>query len=160
VYGTYASGSTAYAATASGLSICTHTLPTTATLTINYQEGAPGSQFLIEGYNFRSNATLELRVNGILVNNTTTIDPEGRFTLLLVTLPQAAQGYYEIIASASDPGSSSTPPEGSSWYGRSGYHLRAEAELRTAPELAPIAIEIPTDIPVFWWNIYLPVVRR
>ena len=148
-----------YAATAGGLSICTPALPVTATLTINYQDGAPGSQFLIEGYNFKSGATLELRINGTLVNTTTTVNPEGRFTLLLVTLPQATPGYYEIIASVSDPGSSSIPPYGSIWYGRSGYQLNAEVELRMAPENAPTPIEIPSNIPVLRY-IYLPMIQR
>jgi len=170
--------------TATSTPTATPTIPTTQTpiptpttqpggaptVYINYLDGAPGSSFLVEGFNFPPGVTLELRINDVLVSNAITTDQDGRFTLLLATLPGAATGYYEIVVSV--PGSPYPYPtpvpypaplglglSASTTSGKSGYQLLATAALRAAPEDAPAPLEVPSSISTTRY-IFLPAVQR
>jgi hypothetical protein len=140
------------------------------TVYINYLDGAPGSSFLVEGFNFPPGVTLELRINDVLVSNAITTDQDGRFTLLLATLPEAETGYYEIVVSEQgSPYPYPTPvpypaPSGlgtvtSTTSGKSGYQLLATASLREVPVGAPAPLEVPPSISTTRY-IFLPAVQR
>jgi hypothetical protein len=142
-------------------------------LYLNYVSGAPGSSFLVEGYNFTPGATLTLRINDVLISSSIVVDQQGRFTLLLATLPNAVNGYYEVTATEGDPENPYPTPvpypapshggthivTANSTSGRNGYSLVAGAEVRAAPPNAPAAITVPTSISVTRY-LFLPAIQR
>lgn len=134
-------------------------------------DGAPGSHFLVEGYNFTPGATLELRLNEVLLSNSLSVDQQGRFRLLLATLPGAMQGYYKLVVSEQgspypEPtpypvplGGGGTVGGASSRSERGGYSLVNEGGVRTAPLDVPAPLELPTTISAVRY-IFLPAVQR
>ncbi len=143
------------------------------TVYINYLDGAPGSSFLVEGYNFTPGATLELRINDLRMSSAITVDQDGRFRLLLATLPEAMQGYYEIIVTEQgspypEPTLAPYPaPFGGGGYvgvasdnsGQNGYSLVSGGIVRVAPPNAPAPLAVPDTISTMRY-IFLPAVER
>jgi hypothetical protein len=77
--------------------------PPSATLTINYTSGKPGSFFTLEGANFPINDVATITVNGAMLGTVPT-DPNGDLVFLLNT-DQADEGYY-IVTTTVNPSSS------------------------------------------------------
>ncbi|MBP1466166.1 hypothetical protein EYB53_010660, partial [Candidatus Chloroploca sp. M-50] len=73
-------------------------------LNLNYLQGAPGSTFLLSGLQFPPGATLQVRINGIVLEPSLTADDQGRFTLMLTTSLEAAPGHYVVVVSSEPTG--------------------------------------------------------
>ena len=102
---------TAATATATGTAATATIIPsptaggTTQVLYVSYSEGAPGSTFVIGGYNLAPNTTFVIRINGVQVTTVAT-NATGSFTLLLTTSSTAEPGYY-LVAAVAQPDTNS-----------------------------------------------------
>jgi hypothetical protein len=132
-------------------------------LYINYPDGAPGSIFLIAGYQFPAGATIQFSINGVVVGSLFNVDPDGIFTALVTTDGSAAEGYYAIVATVI-----ATPTNlaqiSSDAADQQIYRIATDAPVRQIPSGAPpvVAVLVPPSVPAFAKPpvIYLPLVGR
>ncbi|NCC33345.1 MAG: hypothetical protein EOM24_15205, partial [Chloroflexia bacterium] len=71
-----------------------------ATLTINYPDGAPDSYFLLTGTSFPAGHTIRLQINGELLSETIIVGDEGQFRVLLKTVADALPGPYLVTVTS------------------------------------------------------------
>lgn len=139
----------------------------TPTLYLNYLLGAPGSVFVVTGYNYPPGSSVDLLVNGLVAANVTA-DGSGGFSLLLQTPSGALPGFYVVTAvvhpipvAALSQASTTAPQFGV-------FHLVTSGEgavVRVAPPGAPTTkVDVPTAAaanplasPPY---TYLPLIRR
>ena len=119
-------------------------VPNSATLSINYSNGKPGSFFVILGSNFPAGGTATISVNGQMLTNTVTVNSLGGFALQLDT-SQADNGYYSVVATVNPSASTS-------------FNVDSAFPLRSQEESAPI-LSVPSGI-AFTKFLYLPIVQR
>ena len=93
------------------------------TMQNNYSDGAPGSFFTVNGYNFAPDDKLDVTANGMLLGEVST-DELGAFTFM-INSAQAAEGAYYIATDADN-----SP--------RSLFYLAAAAPLRAQEGQGPI----------------------
>jgi len=139
----------------------------TPTLYLNYLLGAPGSVFVVTGYNYPPGSSVDLLVNGLVAANVTA-DGSGGFSLLLQTPSGALPGFYVVTAvvhpipvAALSQASTTAPQFGV-------FHLVTSGEgavVRVAPPGAPTTkVDVPAAAaanplasPPY---TYLPIIRR
>jgi hypothetical protein len=150
----------------------TPTLPAspgvTPTLYLNYLTGAPGSSFLISGYNFPPTSSVALQINSVLAVSLTT-DANGSFRLLLNAPSNALPGFYVVTAVVVSAPAGVTLAQVHAPTGKIGvFELVTSgpnAVVRTAPANAPAtsanipatAAANPLTSPPY---TYLPLVRK
>jgi subtilisin len=130
---------------------------TQPTLYLNYTTGSPGSSFLLEGYRFTTGTTVQLRINGQIINPQISLDAAGHFSATLTTDAAAADGYYVIAVERI----SGTSTEAS----LTSYRLLQEgtdAIMRLRPPDAPEPIMVPATIPAYAQlpRLSLPLLHR
>jgi len=114
-----------------------------ATLTINYDNGAPGSYFTLTGSGFPANDTATIVVNGRILGTVST-DANGSFTFLLNSTG-AEEGAYMITATVN--------PSANRW-----FTLNAAAPTRPM-EGSGTTFVVPDGI-AFDESIYLPTIIK
>ncbi len=136
-------------------------------VSINYVAGAPGSSFVIQGFNFPPNRSVQLSVNGTALSQTVQSDSSGQFSLVLATAPGAQEGFYVVTATVTAGGSGASLANVTT--ANSDFVLYQlvtsgpDAVVRMVPPGGPAAsLSVPATVRSFAHPpfVYLPLVRR
>lgn len=137
---------------------------TVQVLYVSYSEGAPGSTFVIGGYNLAPNRTFTIRINGVQLTTITT-SATGSFTLLLTTSSSAEPGYY-LVAAVAQPAANSVQANEGNVAVLGSFSIVTtgpNAVVRTVPPgVTGPTVALPTSLPAVAIppRIALPIVIR
>ncbi|NTW01223.1 MAG: hypothetical protein HGA19_07905 [Oscillochloris sp.] len=124
-------------------------------LSISYDTGAPGSSFVVTGFNYPANQSLLISVNEIPLGTITT-DEIGGFSIVITSVADNGEGYYIIKIEGETTEGSSVSASTSSASSR--FKLDSAAPLRTV-ENPSIVFNMTSAIePVSL--LYIPIIFR
>ena len=127
-----------------------------ADLTINYNNGSPGSAFTITGANFPPNSTVSITINGHVVG-TITVDGVGGFVFQLNTT-DAGEGLYSVTVTVNPGVTTHLATAAVNPSATTRFTLDDTAPLRPVEGGGPV-IAVPDGI-AYTKFIYLPLIRR
>ncbi len=126
-----------------------------ADITINYNNGSPGSAFTIRGSNFPLTSTLSITINGHVVG-TIAVDGVGGFVFQLNTA-DAGEGLYSVTATVNSSATTHLATAAVNPSATTRFTLDDAAPLRPVEGSGPV-IAVPAGIGYRF--IYLPLVQR
>ena len=127
-----------------------------ADLTINYNNGSPGSAFTVAGANFPPNSTGTITINGHVVG-TIAVDGVGGFVFQLNTT-DAGEGLYSVTVTVNPSVTAYLATAAVNPSATTRFTLDNIAPLRPVEGSGPV-IAVPTGI-AYTKFIYLPLIRR
>ena len=127
-----------------------------ADITINYNNGSPGSVFTVAGANFPPNSTVSITINGHVVG-TTPVDGVGGFVFQLNTT-DAGEGFYSVTVTVNSSVTTHLATAAVNPSATTRFTLDDTAPLRPVEGGGPV-IAVPGGI-AYTKFIYLPLIRR
>jgi hypothetical protein len=139
----------------------------TPTLYLNYLVGAPGSAFVVNGYNYPAGSSVDLLINDVVAANLT-VDSTGNFSLVLQSPSGALPGFYVVTAVVRAIPVAALPQANTTVSRFGVFQLVTSGEgavVRAAPSGAPTTrVDVPTAVaasplasPPY---TYLPLIHR